>query len=66
MTLYDENWRQCPLSRTVGEGGCGCGDDRHAGSPARGDMPPVTLNWYDGGLKPPTPKELGPADILTS
>jgi two-component sensor histidine kinase len=28
--------------------------------PARGDMPPVTLNWYDGGLKPPTPKELEP------
>jgi predicted dehydrogenase len=28
--------------------------------PARGDMPPVTLNWYDGGLKPPRPKELEP------
>ncbi len=26
--------------------------------PARGDMPPVALNWYDGGLKPPRPKEL--------
>jgi predicted dehydrogenase len=25
--------------------------------PARGDMPPVTLTWYDGGLKPPIPQE---------
>lgn len=28
--------------------------------PARGDLPPVTLCWYDGGLKPPRPKQLGP------
>ncbi len=26
--------------------------------PARGDMPPVTLTWYDGGLRPPRPVEL--------
>ena len=26
--------------------------------PARGDMPPVTVKWYDGGLKPPRPREL--------
>jgi predicted dehydrogenase len=26
--------------------------------PARDDMPPVSLHWYDGGLRPPTPKEL--------
>ena len=26
--------------------------------PARGDMPPVTLNWYDGGLKGPRPKDI--------
>jgi predicted dehydrogenase len=26
--------------------------------PARGDMPPVTLHWYDGGLKPARPDEL--------
>ena len=26
--------------------------------PARGDMPPVTLLWYDGGRRPPRPKEL--------
>jgi predicted dehydrogenase len=25
--------------------------------PARGDMPPVVLSWYDGGLKPPHPKD---------
>ncbi len=28
--------------------------------PARGDMPPVTLHWYDGGLKPAYPKDLEP------
>lgn len=36
--------------------------------PARGDMPPLVLNWYDGGLRPPRPKELEPGrgmgDIL--
>lgn len=26
--------------------------------PARGDMPPVTLTWYDGGLRPQRPPEL--------
>ncbi len=26
--------------------------------PARGDMPPVTLHWYDGGLRPPLLAEL--------
>jgi len=25
---------------------------------ARGDMPPVTMKWYDGGLMPPRPPEL--------
>lgn len=28
----------------------------------RGDMPPVTLIWYDGGLRPPTPEILDPTD----
>lgn len=32
--------------------------------PARGDMPPVTLTWYDGGLKPPRPAELEPDDVM--
>jgi predicted dehydrogenase len=27
--------------------------------PARPDKPPVRLVWYDGGLKPPTPRALG-------
>jgi predicted dehydrogenase len=26
--------------------------------PARAGMPPLTLTWYDGGLKPPRPPEL--------
>jgi hypothetical protein len=28
--------------------------------PARGDMPPLTISWYDGGLRPERPKELEP------
>jgi predicted dehydrogenase len=28
--------------------------------PARGDMPPLLLSWYDGGLMPQRPKELEP------
>ncbi len=27
--------------------------------PARGSMPPVKLTWYDGGLLPPKPEEIG-------
>jgi predicted dehydrogenase len=30
----------------------------HFRFPARGDLPPVKLTWYDGGLKPPRPLEL--------
>lgn len=26
--------------------------------PARGNLPPVRLTWYDGGLMPPTPAEM--------
>jgi predicted dehydrogenase len=26
--------------------------------PARGEMPPISLTWYDGGLRPETPEEL--------
>jgi len=32
--------------------------------PARGNMPPVTLTWSDGGLKPARPPELDPDDPL--
>jgi predicted dehydrogenase len=32
----------------------------HYRFPARGDMPPVKLHWYDGGLLPERPDELEP------
>jgi predicted dehydrogenase len=32
--------------------------------PARGDMAPVTLTWYDGGLKPARPQEFDDDDVL--
>jgi predicted dehydrogenase len=31
--------------------------------PARGSMPPVKLTWYDGGLMPNKPEELGDEDL---
>jgi hypothetical protein len=31
--------------------------------PARGPMPPVKLTWYDGGLLPPKPAELGDEEL---
>ncbi len=34
--------------------------------PARGDLPPVRMTWYDGGLLPPTPAALGPKGQLPS
>ena len=32
--------------------------------PARGEQPPVRIHWYDNGLRPPTPAELGPTRKL--
>jgi len=32
--------------------------------PARDGMPPVRLTWYDGGLLPPRPEELGPDEPM--
>src|SRR6266571_2983825 len=32
--------------------------------PARGDLPPVQLTWYDGGLRPPRPEQLRDSDVL--
>lgn len=32
--------------------------------PARDGLPPVTLLWYDGGLRPPRPAELQPDDVM--
>jgi hypothetical protein len=31
--------------------------------PARGNRPPVKLTWYDGGLLPPKPPELGTEEL---
>ena len=36
----------------------------HYQFPARGDMPPVQLHWYDGGLLPERPAELGENPVL--
>jgi predicted dehydrogenase len=32
--------------------------------PARGNMPPVKLTWYDGGLMPRKPEELGEEELV--
>jgi hypothetical protein len=36
----------------------------HYTFPARGDMPPVKLHWWDGGMLPERPEELGPGEKL--
>jgi predicted dehydrogenase len=36
----------------------------HYEFPARGELPPVTVHWYDGGLMPPRPSELEPDEEL--
>src|SRR3954466_1936684 len=36
----------------------------HLSFPARGDMPPVKLHWYDGGILPERPDELEPERAL--
>jgi predicted dehydrogenase len=38
----------------------------HFDFPARGDMPPVTLHWYDGGLMPRRPIELKEGEPMGS
>jgi predicted dehydrogenase len=37
----------------------------HFEFPARGEMPPVKLHWYDGGLTPPRPEGLPDDKVLT-
>jgi predicted dehydrogenase len=32
--------------------------------PRRGDMPPVKLTWYDGGLMPPRPEDIEPGRMM--
>ncbi len=32
--------------------------------PARGDLPPVHMTWYEGGLMPPNPSEMSPGERL--
>jgi predicted dehydrogenase len=36
----------------------------HLSFPARGDMPPVKLHWYDGGILPELPDDLEPGRKL--
>ena len=36
----------------------------HYDFPARGDLPPVRLNWYDGGLKPSRPEGMAEGEEL--
>jgi hypothetical protein len=53
MFQWDENKESFPASSIV-----------HFQFPARGDMPPVKLHWYDGGMQPPRLEELEPGRKL--
>ena len=37
----------------------------HFEFPARGEMPPAKLHWYDGGLTPPRPESLPDDKVMT-
>lgn len=37
----------------------------HYSFPARGDMPPVKVHWYDGGILPERPEEMDPRSELS-
>jgi len=37
----------------------------HFNFPARGDMPPVRLTWYDGGLTPPRPEGMEETRLMS-
>lgn len=50
-TLFNDD--ALPLATTV-----------HYRFPARGNLPPVELYWYDGGMLPPRPEELEPGEEL--
>ncbi|MDX1667731.1 MAG: Gfo/Idh/MocA family oxidoreductase, partial [Saprospiraceae bacterium] len=56
---YSQPWQanhypeSCPASTIV-----------HLDFEARGDMPPVRLSWYDGGLMPPRPEWLKPGEPM--
>ncbi len=34
--------------------------------PARGSLPPVRMHWYDGGVKPPVPRDMAQGQVLKS
>jgi predicted dehydrogenase len=59
---------ECPLSveatseQIDDEVASACGAIHRYEFGPRGDMPPLTLIWYDGGLRPPVPKGIDPKD----
>ena len=59
VPIFSQNWHPdytpeaCPVAAKV-----------ILAFPARGDKPPVKLTWYDGGLLPERPDELGPGEQM--
>ena len=49
----DDRWKKAENTETFPHGSLVTFD-----FPERGEMPPVTMTWYDGGLQPPRPSEL--------
>ncbi len=65
--VINNAWRPLQLGRptSIEAYSTGCNDETgplaaivYYEFPARGDMPPVRLTWYEGGLMPPRPLEL--------
>ena len=65
--VINNAWRPLQLGRptSIEAYSTGCNDETgplaaivYFEFPARGDMPPVRLTWYEGGMMPPRPTEL--------
>jgi predicted dehydrogenase len=59
-TLFNGEWKKVEPRH---ENFPGCSIVRYQ-FPARGDLPPVQLTWWDGGLMPPRPERLAADDDL--
>lgn len=58
-SVFEDFFKEAPLTDS-----CPPSSVIYFNFPARDDKPPVTLTWYDGGILPHRPAELGPDDPM--
>ncbi len=60
-SVFVENWRPIPNHESAPNSSL-----IRFEFPARGEMPPVLVTWFDGGLMPPRPDELAEDEMLSA